>query len=222
MGKVIPFSKLPRNNFPNDEINREILDAAARANARTTPLQKQNTPQVKQDYRPVRQLPISTDKKGLEISGLTICILSLMMFVTCWYLPDFISFRPAAFKLSSSSAADTNSAYFSLCHIGGGYNCVVDGDTIWYEGNKIRIADIDTPETHPARCGYEQQLGDAATLRLQKLLNGGSFSLENIDRDTDIYGRMLRVVTRNGESVGGILVREGLARWYAGGLRPWC
>jgi hypothetical protein len=26
----------------------------------------------------------------------------------------------------------------------------------------------------------------------------------------------------NGESVGGVLVREGLARWYGGHRRPWC
>src|SRR4249919_347673 len=38
--------------------------------------------------------------------------------------------------------------HFSLCHIGGGQNCVVDGDTIWFNGQKIRLADIDTPETH--------------------------------------------------------------------------
>ena len=39
-------------------------------------------------------------------------------------------------------------APFSMCFTGGGYNCVVDGDTIWLQGTKIRIADIDAPETH--------------------------------------------------------------------------
>src|SRR5687767_13525428 len=29
-------------------------------------------------------------------------------------------------------------ASFGLCHTGGGRNCVVDGDTIWLEGVKIR------------------------------------------------------------------------------------
>ena len=48
---------------------------------------------------------------------------------------------------------------FSLCHTGGGGNCVVDGDTFWCNGQKIRIADIDTPETHPARCAAEAELG---------------------------------------------------------------
>ncbi|MFM7029024.1 MAG: thermonuclease family protein [Chakrabartia sp.] len=115
------------------------------------------------------------------------------------------------------------STQFSLCHRGGGVNCVVDGDTIWYRHEKIRVADIDTPETHPARCADEARLGRAATLRLQQLLNQGPFTLQPIRRDTDRYGRKLRILMRNGVSLGEILVREGLARRYSGGRRqPWC
>jgi micrococcal nuclease len=99
---------------------------------------------------------------------------------------------------------------------------VVDGDTIWLEGHKIRVADIDAPETHDPRCDSEKALGDRATLRLQQLLDGGQVSLQAIDRDMDVYGRKLRIVLVNGESVGDALVNEGLARWYAGGRRPWC
>lgn len=117
---------------------------------------------------------------------------------------------------------DGESASFSFCHEGAGYNCVVDGDTFHYRGAKIRIADIDTPETHPARCEAEATKGAAATQRLYSLLNAGSFTLKPIDRDEDIFGRKLRIVTRNGASLGGTLVNEGLARWYAGGRRPWC
>jgi endonuclease YncB( thermonuclease family) len=109
-----------------------------------------------------------------------------------------------------------------MCFIGGGYNCVVDGDTIWLHGVKIRIADIDAPETHKPRCQSEKELGDRATVRLQQLLNGGTVTLQPIDRDHDIYGRELRLVLVNGVSVGDTLVSEGLARWYAGGRRPWC
>jgi endonuclease YncB( thermonuclease family) len=99
---------------------------------------------------------------------------------------------------------------------------VVDGDTIWLGGQKIRVADIDAPETHPARCSREAELGDRATRRLQQLLNGGAVSLAAIDRDQDRYGRKLRIVLVDGRSVGDRLVDEGLARHYAGGRRPWC
>lgn len=118
--------------------------------------------------------------------------------------------------------ADGLSVRFGFCHIGGGRNCVVDGDTFWFAGEKYRIADIDTPETHPPRCAEEAALGKAATERLRRWLNEGAFSLESSDRDTDRYGRKLRIVTRGGASVGDALVGEGLARRWEGRRRPWC
>jgi len=88
---------------------------------------------------------------------------------------------------------------------------------------KIRIADIDTPETHPPRCKAEARAGHRATLRMQALLNAGPFTLVPIKRDVDKYGRKLRLVQRDGRSLGDTLVREGLARRYGGGKRsPWC
>jgi len=119
-------------------------------------------------------------------------------------------------------AGDDLHARFGFCHSGGGRNCVVDGDTFWFAGEKYRIADIDTPETHPPRCAEEARLGEAATERLREWLNEGAFSLERIDRETDSYGRKLRVVTRGGVSVSMALVDEGLAREWAGYRRPWC
>lgn len=114
-------------------------------------------------------------------------------------------------------------ARFTLCHTGGGANCVVDGDTFRIGGVKIRIADIDTPETHPARCAREAELGEAATRRLRELLNAGAVSLAPIDRDADRYGRKLRRVAVDGRGVGDTLIAEGLARPYAGGFRNgWC
>jgi micrococcal nuclease len=111
---------------------------------------------------------------------------------------------------------------FSLCYTGGGTNCVVDGDTFWNNGMDIRVADIDAPETHPARCQKEADLGRRATLRFQELLNAGAFTLRSIERDHDQYGRKLRVVMRDGRSLGMQLVAEGLARPWGGGRKPWC
>lgn len=113
---------------------------------------------------------------------------------------------------------------FGRCHAGGGQNCVVDGDTLWAAGEKIRIASIDTPETHPPRCPAEAQRGAAATRRLQAWLNDGPFELvDNPGRSHDRYGRRLAVPVRDGESVGAVLIAEGLARRYDGGPRAgWC
>lgn len=102
--------------------------------------------------------------------------------------------------------------------------CVVDGDTIWYEGAKIRIADINTPETSEPDCAQEAELGARATARMTELLNEGAFSLEawTDGRDKDRYGRELRIVTRGGQSLGEVLVAEGLAERWTGHRRNWC
>ncbi len=112
---------------------------------------------------------------------------------------------------------------FTFCHTGGGKNCVVDGDTIWMDGVKIRVSDIDAPETHSPRCAEEAKLGAQATQRLLALVNEGAFAVSSSGgRDEDRYGRKLRVLTRDGQSLGGILVSEGLARQWTGTRRPWC
>lgn len=101
--------------------------------------------------------------------------------------------------------------------------CVVDGDTFWLEGVKIRIADIDTPEISEPRCDAEYALGIRARDRLLDLLNEGPFNLTPVGtRDEDQYGRKLRVVVRGGESLGDRLVGEGLARTWTGRREPWC
>ena len=125
--------------------------------------------------------------------------------------------------LLGSTSASLKTTKFSFCHTGGGLNCVVDGDTIWMDGVKIRIADIDAPETHPSRCPREADLGNRATKRLLKLINTGPFEAAPVgSRDEDKYGRKLRVLVRNGRSLGDILVEEGLARTWDGARHPWC
>jgi endonuclease YncB( thermonuclease family) len=160
--------------------------------------------------QPKRSWPFPIKPAAL---GLVVGI--LMAVVAIWLPPD-----PA--KLGSIIPDWLRPEYFRLCHIGGGYNCVVDGDTFHYHFTRIRIADIDTPETHPPRCASEAELGRRATLRLQELLNQGPFTLEPIDRDHDQYGRQLRIVMRGSVSLGARLVDEGLARRWTGSRQPWC
>ncbi len=116
----------------------------------------------------------------------------------------------------------TAAALFALCAPGPRNTCVVDGDTFWLSGEKIRIADINAPETHSSGCPYEQQLGDAAAARLIVLLNKGPFELEAGSRERDKYGRALRTVIRKGRSLGAELVAEGLAETWKGKRSDWC
>lgn len=127
-----------------------------------------------------------------------------------------------ATQMPNKPGSESYSAQFGFCHTGGGTNCVVDGDTFWIAGKKVRVSDIDAPETHPPRCPLEADLGRRATTRLQVLLNEGPFELEAGMRDEDRHGRKLRIVRRDGASLGQKLVDEGLAREWSGSRQPWC
>jgi len=157
-------------------------------------------------------------RRGLGRNELAGMLLAGIVGGLAWAMLPAAAPAPAA---PAAPAAAPRTA-FGFCHSGGGTNCVVDGDTFRMAGDKIRIADIDTPETHPARCPEEARLGAAATQRLQALLNSGAVTLHPIDRDTDRYGRKLRRVEVNGRGVGDTLIAEGLARPYRGRRMDWC
>ena len=125
---------------------------------------------------------------------------------------------------SAGLAQQPNSSneVFSSCGGGQRVTCVVDGDTFWFRGEKIRIADIDTPELSPPRCERERERGLAAKQRLLDILNSGRLSFKTTAREEDRFGRKLRIVYRDRRSVGDILVAEGFARKWQGSRRSWC
>ena len=108
------------------------------------------------------------------------------------------------------------------CGSGKRYTCVVDGDTIWLKGEKIRLQGYDTPETTTNICGgnREIRLGKKATRRLVAIMNAGNLSIAR--NGYDRYGRTLAVLYSNGKSVGDILIEEGLARRWPDGREFWC
>lgn len=108
------------------------------------------------------------------------------------------------------------------CASGKRVTCVVDGDTVWLKGEKIRAIGFDTPETQTNICGglNEKQLGSGATDRLIELLNSGAFTFERDGQDR--YGRTLAHWFVDGVNVGDVLVAEGLARYWPDGEEFWC
>jgi len=98
------------------------------------------------------------------------------------------------------------------------FHCVHDGDTIWWQGEKIRIADIDTPELN-GKCETERRLALAARRRLVALINVGPVTISRTG--TDRYNRTLASFGTRFGSVGDRLIKEGLAsRWPQ--RRDWC
>ena len=167
-------------------------------------------------------------KKKTNLLAISLAIGSVILIgygVSTAYGPMAIGTGASSGEASSAPVAgpeDTLSARFGICDGGNRNNCVVDGDTIWFAGDKIRVLDINTPEISNPQCDRELELGRAATQRLLQLLNDGPFSLESGPEETDHYGRKLRRITRGGQSLGDILVAEGLAETWQGHRSGWC
>ncbi|WP_332304388.1 thermonuclease family protein [Rhizobium sp. GR12] len=133
---------------------------------------------------------------------------------------DIPSYRAAE---EASLSARSQTVTFRQCRGSVRVNCIVDGDTLWTNGIKLRIADIDAPEIGQPSCASEKVLGDRAMIRLLELVNAGPFETVSWPgRDEDKYGRKLRILMRDGRSLGDILVSEGLARTWTGKRQPWC
>jgi hypothetical protein len=149
-----------------------------------------------------------------------------------WRMPRVSTLRPVvlwgvlvALFVSSWLQGEilTGNGRFALCGKWDRQACVIDGDTIRYNGMTIRLEDIDAPETHEPRCPFELTLGERATNRLIELINAGAFEVVyRGGHDEDRYGRKLRVIERDGRSLGDVLVAGGLARRWDGARRSWC
>jgi endonuclease YncB( thermonuclease family) len=118
----------------------------------------------------------------------------------------------------SPGQTEAAKAAFGYCGQGEHINCVADGGTFWYKGEKIVIADIVSPGIDTARCDGERKVGFAAKLRLLNLLNAGSFSMNAAGQPDK--GGAPRVISRDGRSLGGQMINEGLARKPGNGA--WC
>ena len=122
-----------------------------------------------------------------------------------------------------ASPAQSAAHVFVICDGKSRLACVVDGDTIWHNGVKIRPPDIDAPEIHDFKCASELALAQRTKERLLELMNAGPFEVvADGDRDKDVYGRQLRHINRNGQSLGDILIAEGLAAAWEGQHHAWC
>lgn len=104
---------------------------------------------------------------------------------------------------------------------------LIDGDTVDIDGVRIRLLDIDTPETFHSRCEAELALGLKAKQRLRELVASGPVTYEPHGHDR--YGRTLARVYAGPVNVGAVLLDEGFALPYQPGreaklarLRAWC
>lgn len=122
---------------------------------------------------------------------------------------------------SSAPVAAERRVSFSMCGRDR-YTCVVDGDTIWLDGQYLRLQSYDTPEPYNNICGGQAEvaLAHRASARLLQLLNSNAFTVDNGGKDR--YGRTLATIRIAGRDVGDILIEEGLARRWPERHEFWC
>jgi endonuclease YncB( thermonuclease family) len=87
----------------------------------------------------------------------------------------------------------------------------VDGDTLAAGGVRLRLADIDAPELDQTceREGQEWDCGRDARSALQRAIAGGAVECRGHERDR--YGRLLVRCFVDGRTLGGMMVRAGMA-----------
>lgn len=115
-------------------------------------------------------------------------------------------------------AADARALQYDQCY-NGGQNCVVDGGTIYVDGEKAVIARVDAPRIQGAACPEEQDKGIDTATRLANLLNSGTVTLGAPFRDP--YGRQVRSVEVKGADVANWMISTGIAHEYGFG-HSWC
>lgn len=116
-------------------------------------------------------------------------------------------------------AAPPKAMAMPLCGNGKRVNCIVDGDTIWVNGEKIRLQGFNAPEMNGS-CEQERRLAVKARDELRRAINGRSLAIERNGQDR--YGRTLATVRVDGRDVADELIDRGLAHRWRGYKESWC
>lgn len=96
---------------------------------------------------------------------------------------------------------------------------VIDGDTIEFDGETIRIANIDAPEKTSPECEAEARLAIFSAEVLSYMTS--NLSIKRVGKDK--YGRTLAYLRFHGSDVGEMMIKQNAARPYDGGKRQsWC
>ena len=125
----------------------------------------------------------------------------------------------SAATLFHSGAPSAPPPRFGQCYNAGGPDCVLDGDTIYLAGEKVKIAGMETARIQGARCDDERSRGIDAALQLASLLNKGNVTLGGTERDGD--GQLRRTVEVDGQDVSSAMIGSGAAG-QPGSDRNWC
>ncbi|MGV8949719.1 MAG: thermonuclease family protein [Cypionkella sp.] len=166
---------------------------------------------------PVKQRDVVTPILAL-VALVAVCVLGWVAIDQ--YIPG--PGGQARQEASALPASGPVTASFGMCGRDR-FTCVVDGDTIWYQGVNLRLQSYDTPEPYTQICGGDAEvaLAKRASARLLQLLNSNAFKVDTFGLD-NTGERTLATIRIHGRDVGEILIEEHLARRWPDGDEWWC
>ncbi|MBS0237362.1 MAG: thermonuclease family protein [Proteobacteria bacterium] len=90
----------------------------------------------------------------------------------------------------------------------------IDGDSLWVNGNEVRLQGIDAPEGRQTcwRGGEVWKCGEDAYLALARAIGGETVTCDVSQRD--VYGRLLARCTAGGRNLNAGMVAAGMAVAY--------
>ncbi len=100
---------------------------------------------------------------------------------------------------------------------------VIDGDTLAFGREHVRIANLDAPDigSH-ARCALERQRGQAARRYARALVREAQDIAVVGRQGEDRYGRTLARVQLDGRDFGRLMIAAGHGRPWRGRSSDWC
>lgn len=161
--------------------------------------------------REERKLEVNTLERQLwgGVTGIVLIAIALVVLA--------VGVSIATFSRADASAQGPR---FGQCYNAYGPNCVLTGNSLYFDGDKVQIAGLEVPAITGAKCAEERRRGIDSALRLAELLNGGNVTSSGPYRDS--YGRTVRKLFVNGDDVAGKMINDDLGRRYDGGNQDWC
>lgn len=158
----------------------------------------------KNDAR-ARVVPLGMVLAALVLAGLAALVLGGLL--------------PGTGTTPTADTPTSISEHFGLCDEVKGRTCVLSAASYSYHDRVYHLSDIVAPDAARPRCPAESDAALKGRRALLSLLNGGSFDAQP---DPARPASDARLLTRDGVSLGQLMILKGFARPASAGAVDWC